>query len=59
MKELEEEGVATRKVLERVPDDKIDWSPHEKSMSIGKLVGHLADIAVPAIYGVSADEQDM
>lgn len=41
--ELKHESSLTRKILERVPMDKKDWKPHEKSMSLGRLAGHVAD----------------
>jgi uncharacterized damage-inducible protein DinB len=34
----------TRRLLERVPDDKLSWKPHAKSMSLGALATHLAGI---------------
>jgi uncharacterized damage-inducible protein DinB len=40
--ELRHEGKTTRRVLERVPGDKLLWKPHEKSMSLGKLALHIA-----------------
>jgi uncharacterized damage-inducible protein DinB len=43
-KELEKEGAITRKMLERVPTEKFNWQPHEKSMSIQKLATHVAEI---------------
>lgn len=42
--EFEMEMVNTRKTLERVPDDKFGWKPHEKSMDMGTLAVHLATI---------------
>lgn len=33
----------TRKVLEAVPEDRLDWQPHEKSMSLGQLASHIAE----------------
>jgi uncharacterized damage-inducible protein DinB len=42
--ELKQESALTRKMLERVPFDKADWKPHEKSMALGKLATHVADI---------------
>jgi len=42
--EFDHEMATTRKVLERVPDDKLAWKPHEKSMSLGRLALHLAEI---------------
>jgi len=44
LQELEQEAPATRRVLERVPADRLDWRPHEKSMSMGQLANHLANI---------------
>jgi len=32
----------TRKVLERIPEEKFGWRPHEKSMTLGELAMHLA-----------------
>ena len=42
--EFDNEMKLTRKTLERVPDDKFDWKPHAKSMSMGRLAGHLAEL---------------
>lgn len=42
--ELEEEMASTRKVLERVPDDKLTWKAHPKSNSIGWVASHLVEI---------------
>ena len=40
--ELDQEIARTRKTLERVPMDRFDWKPHEKSFSMGALANHLA-----------------
>ena len=40
--EIEQEGKTTRRVLERVPADKLSWKPHPKSMSLGHLALHIA-----------------
>lgn len=40
--ELEQEAATTRRVLERVPADKLAWKPHDKSMSLGRLALHVA-----------------
>lgn len=37
------EAESTRKVLNAVPADRFDWQPHEKSMTLGKLSGHVAE----------------
>ena len=42
--ELEHEAKVTRTCLERVPADKFDWKPHEKSMAFGGLAGHIAEM---------------
>ncbi|HEV8271482.1 MAG TPA: DinB family protein [Chitinophagaceae bacterium] len=42
--ELKYESSLTKKMLEKVPLDKKDWKPHEKSMSIGRLSTHVAEI---------------
>lgn len=49
--EFDHEMEVTRRVLERVPEGNYDWKPHEKSMTIGRLAGHLAELAgwAPAI----------
>src|SRR4030095_9151570 len=42
--EFNEEMANTRKVLERVPDEKWNWKPHEKSGTAGWLAGHVGTI---------------
>ena len=42
VQELENEATTTRRVLERVPSDKLTWKPHAKSMSLGELALHVA-----------------
>jgi uncharacterized damage-inducible protein DinB len=44
LKELNREAVTTHKMLERVPDSKYDWKPHEKSMTLGRLAAHVAEL---------------
>ncbi len=39
------EAESTRRVLERIPDDKADWKPHEKSMALGVMAAHVAGLA--------------
>ncbi|SHM81391.1 Uncharacterized damage-inducible protein DinB (forms a four-helix bundle) [Chitinophaga jiangningensis] len=45
LQELRSESATTRKMLERVPDGKFDWQPHEKSMTVGRLATHLAEVS--------------
>ena len=40
--ELRQEAVTTRRILERVPEEKLRWRPHPKSMSLGELAMHVA-----------------
>lgn len=42
IEELKQEAGATRRVLERVPEDELSWTPHPKSMSLGQLALHVA-----------------
>lgn len=42
--EFDHEMQSTRRTLERVPEDKLGWKPHQKSMSLGGLATHLATI---------------
>lgn len=42
--ELDREAGSTRRLLERVPADRLDWQPHPKSMTLGQLAIHLAGI---------------
>jgi uncharacterized damage-inducible protein DinB len=42
--EYDHEMGTTRKLLERLPDDKLGWKPHEKSMALGELASHLGNI---------------
>jgi len=44
LNELRSETATTRRVLERVPGDKLSWKPHQKSMSLGQLALHVASI---------------
>jgi uncharacterized damage-inducible protein DinB len=42
--ELKEEAATTRKIIERLPNDKFDWKPHEKSMSLSQLASHIIEM---------------
>lgn len=42
--EMEREAAATRKCLERIPAEKFDFKPHEKSMTLGRLASHIAEM---------------
>ncbi len=57
--ELEQEAATTRRVLERVPGDKLDWKPHPKSMSLGQLALHVADTPGRVAEMANVDEVPM
>ena len=42
--ELDQEAKTTRRVLERVPTDRLGWKPHPKSMTLGQLALHIAQV---------------
>jgi len=44
LQELEQEARVTRRVLERVPGDRLDWRPHAKSLTLGQLAMHVATL---------------
>ena len=44
LQELEMEAQTTRRVLERVPDDKLAWRPHAKARTLGELALHVAQV---------------
>jgi len=44
LNEFDEEMKNTRKMLERIPDGKFEYKPHEKSMELGRLASHVAEL---------------
>ena len=56
--ELEKEAATTRKMLERVPADKFNWKPHEKSMSLQALATHVAELPGWISMTLATDELD-
>jgi uncharacterized damage-inducible protein DinB len=42
--ELKHEAASTKRMLERIPEDKFDWKPHEKSRTLGLLASHVAEL---------------
>jgi uncharacterized damage-inducible protein DinB len=57
--ELEREVAGTRRALERVPEGKNDWKPHEKSMELGYLAGLVATMLSWIHSIVTQDELDL
>ena len=56
--EFTQEAANTRKMLERVPEDQLGWKPHEKSMSLGRLAGHIAESSLWVGAIVGSEELD-
>ena len=56
IQEFEAEARTTRRVLERVPTDRLTWAPHTKSMTLGRLAMHVAT-APAAISTWPLDDQ--
>lgn len=56
--EFDQEMANTRKLFERVPEDKFSWKPHEKSMTLALLASHLAEIAGWATFMIGTDSLD-
>lgn len=55
---MDAEAATTRKMLSRVPADKWDWKPHEKSMNLKALVVHLAELPAWVSLGLNTSELD-
>jgi uncharacterized damage-inducible protein DinB len=57
--EVDQEMANTRKTLERLPEDKLTWKLHEKSMTMGALAVHLATIPSWAVPTIQEDALDI
>jgi uncharacterized damage-inducible protein DinB len=55
--EFDQEMSTTRRLLERVPTEKFGWKPHDKSMEMGRLAGHLATL--PGWTGVTLNTAEL
>src|ERR1700751_703359 len=58
LKEMEQEATTTRKMLASIPEDKYDWKPHEKSMSVKQLATHIAELPGWVSMTIHTDELD-
>jgi uncharacterized damage-inducible protein DinB len=56
--EFDMETASTRRTLERLPEDKLDWTPDPKSMSLGRLAAHVAEMPGWAALTMSTNELD-
>jgi uncharacterized damage-inducible protein DinB len=56
--EFDQEMKSTRTVLERIPDEKWDWKPHEKSGTVGWLAWHLSTLPDWASFTLKTEQLD-
>ena len=56
--ELDMEMAGTRKMLSRLPEDKLDWAPDPKSMSLGRLAAHIAEMPGWAALTLNTEQLD-
>ena len=59
IKEIEHEASLTKKMLERIPIDKFNWKPHDKSREIGALAIHVAQLPSWASRALTSSEFDI
>jgi uncharacterized damage-inducible protein DinB len=57
--EFDHEMANTRRVLERIPNDNLDWKPHEKSMAFVGLATHMANLLSWTVMTIEQDSFDM
>src|SRR5205085_7942574 len=57
--DFDHEMASTRRILERVPDGKFDWKPHQKSRSLGELASHVASVIGLQNFVLRNDELDI
>jgi uncharacterized damage-inducible protein DinB len=56
--ELTQEATTTRKILERIPAEKFDYKPHEKSMTMSRLATHVVEMVDWITETCTKDELD-
>ncbi len=56
LQEFDLEMPGTRKILERVPEARFTWKPHEKSMTLGRLASHVADLPARCSAIIATEE---
>lgn len=56
--EFDQEMASARQALERIPEDKLGWKPHEKSMTLGRLAGHVAELPGFGAAAMQTEELD-
>ena len=57
--EFDQEMANTRRTLERIPENNLDYKPHEKSMPLGRLAGHIAEMPTWGTMTLTTDSMDL
>jgi len=57
--ELEHEAAGTRRVINNLPEENLDWRPHEKSYTIGYLAQHVTQLPVWVVMTIKHPELDL
>lgn len=57
--EMMEEAEATKRVFQRLPEDRFSWRPHEKSRSIGQLALHIAQVPMSVCWLAAPDVSEV
>jgi uncharacterized damage-inducible protein DinB len=57
--EFDMEMATARKVIERLPEDKYNWAPHDRSMKAGRLASHIAEMPAWGTHGITMDSLDV
>lgn len=57
--EFDREFSSTRKFLALIPDDKISWKPHARSMELGRLASHISDFSERAFQVLTQPERNV
>jgi uncharacterized damage-inducible protein DinB len=57
--EFDQEMANTRKILDCVPEEKLAWKPHAKSMTLGRLASHVAELAGWAVVVITEDKLEI
>ena len=59
LQEFDQEMAITRRVIERLPENKYDWAPHTKSMKAGQLASHITEMITWVPICIAQDKLDL
>lgn len=54
--EIRHEAATTRLMLERLPEESLNWRPHPKSRTLGEIAAHIANL--PGVFIAPLDQDD-